>query len=43
MGLIPEILILAGGVLAIICLTSVFKFNTFLSLPLVSLVNKGMC
>ena len=37
MGLIPEILILAGGVLAIILLTSVFKFNTFLSLLLVSL------
>lgn len=37
MGLIPEILILAGGILAIILLTSVFKFNTFLSLLLVSL------
>lgn len=38
MGLISAVLILTGGILAIIFLTSVFKFNTFLSLLLVSLV-----
>ncbi|HBL77498.1 MAG: hypothetical protein A2W90_10395 [Bacteroidetes bacterium GWF2_42_66] len=37
MDLIFGILILTAGVLAIILLTSVFKFNTFLSLLLVSL------
>ncbi len=38
MDIIFEILILAGGILSIILLTSVFKFNTFLSLLLVSLL-----
>jgi GntP family gluconate:H+ symporter len=38
MSLVPEILILAGGILSIILLTSVFKFNTFLSLLIVSLM-----
>jgi GntP family gluconate:H+ symporter len=38
MSLVPEILILAGGILSIILLTSVFKFNTFLSLLIVSLL-----
>ena len=38
MDLISEILILSGGILAIILLTSIFKFNTFLSLLMVSLL-----
>jgi GntP family gluconate:H+ symporter len=38
MDLISDILILSGGILAIILLTSVFKFNTFLSLLMVSLL-----
>jgi len=38
MNLIFEILILGGGILSIILLTSVFKFNTFLSLLIVSLM-----
>ncbi len=37
MNLISAILILTGGILSIILLTSVFKFNTFISLLLVSL------
>lgn len=38
MDIVSGIIILAGGILAIILLTSVFKFNTFLSLVLVSLL-----
>lgn len=37
MGILSALLILSAGILAIILLTSVFKFNTFLSLLLVSL------
>jgi GntP family gluconate:H+ symporter len=37
MNLISAILILTGGILSIIILTSVFKFNTFISLLLASL------
>lgn len=38
MDIIFQILILLGGILSIILLTSVFKFNTFLSLVIVSLI-----
>lgn len=37
MDLVSGVVILTGGILAIILLTSVFKFNTFLSLVMVSL------